>query len=135
MRPSQPLQRRIAALAALLALGAATFLPIVGLKHVADGDVDRLALDALLHHASTQFEGVVDSPDEHCIACHLQRAVSGASANDVRQFAPPPASTPAVAPPPSFGTRIDRRGLPPRAPPVASQPILRLRPSSVSQLS
>jgi hypothetical protein len=114
-----PLHRRLGAWIAVASLAAGIVLPAVGLSHVPDSDVDGLSMAAVVHHATTQFERVIEGPDgEHCVACHLSRALSGAAAWTWRHTVPPPRLSHLRPSDASAIARRDGYGLPPRAPPL-----------------
>ena len=71
---------RFTARAVLAALLAAAVLPALGLAHSTDAeDLARGDGSFVSHHPITQFEALRGSvADDHCIACHLLRAVSSA---------------------------------------------------------
>jgi hypothetical protein len=111
---------------------AAAVLPLVGLTHVPDRDVDAL-LAAASHHSKPQFERVIEARgDDHCLACHLLRALSDPHAGGASALLPPPRLICAW----QGQTAVERRSVdyasPPRAPPVSGSASHWLRSAVVS---
>ena len=113
-------------------MAAAIVLPLLGLTHVPDADVDALAA-AAEHHSRPQFERVIEpSGDDHCLACHLLRAMSGADAGGLCAIVQPPRLIHASQSPTAVEARRIGHASPPRAPPVLDSALTRLRPASLS---
>jgi hypothetical protein len=114
-------------------MAAAIVLPLFGLTHVPDDDVDSLALGAAVHHARTQFERVIErTGDQHCLACHLLRALSGADVARERQPVPPDAFTQALRPQTLIVASAPAQAFSPRGPPIAGSATPGLRPAFTS---